>query len=85
MDSKYPILPVWDRPSLPETDIRVCINGINDISILPRLRQLLSDRNIQIVELSQAAEYCMEAYRQESKREYDEEEDIQSTDVSCFL
>ncbi|KAL1497675.1 hypothetical protein ABEB36_008597 [Hypothenemus hampei] len=73
LQTKHPIIPLTEKPDFPETTIRVCINGLQDTSILPILRQLLSERNIHVIELSQAINFCLEAYKMESKREYDED------------
>ena len=82
--SKYPPPPIREKPSFPEADIRVCINGLSDVGCLPDLRNLLSEREIEVVELRNAVDFCLAAYRNENKREY-EDDVISIKEVRYYL
>ncbi|KAH1015647.1 hypothetical protein HUJ04_006997 [Dendroctonus ponderosae] len=70
---KYPIVPLWEKPEFPECSVRVCINDLNDTSILPNLSSLLSKREIRVIQLSETVDFCIEAYENESKQKYDQD------------
>ncbi|XP_030754306.1 sperm flagellar protein 2-like isoform X2 [Sitophilus oryzae] len=69
--AKHPLPPLPERPQFPDVDIRVCINGLNDMNSLPVLRNLLAHKKIEVVEMTQATTYCIEAFHEENRREYD--------------
>lgn len=64
--AKYP-LTVKDKPNLPKFEMRACIVGLNDQSVLPILRKLMSNHKIAIIEMKNAINYCMETYIKEDQ------------------
>ncbi|XP_028142518.1 sperm flagellar protein 2-like [Diabrotica virgifera virgifera] len=65
LDEKYPLPALPTPPDLPRAHIRVCVNGLSDITCLPLLSKLLQHKNIVVVELQDAVTYCMSAYKHE--------------------
>lgn len=80
--TKYPIVSSREVPNFPEATVRVCLNGFNDIVLLPTLRELLCEREIHVIELNQAVEFCINVFKEESKREYDDEDTASNNKVS---
>lgn len=69
---KYP-KPQWPpRPDLPSVNVAACINGLSDDSIIPTLQRLLNVKGIKIISLETSINFCIQAYKDESKEEYDD-------------
>ncbi|XP_031355135.1 sperm flagellar protein 2-like [Photinus pyralis] len=50
---------------LPAVDVAVCINGFPDCNVLPVLQKLLNKRKIRVIEMQDAVNTCLEAYKLE--------------------
>lgn len=57
---------------LPDVSVAVCINGIKDMTILPTLNTLLSERGIKLLQIDDGVKYCLDAYKKETTMEYEE-------------
>lgn len=77
--TKYPVVSSREVPNFPEATIRVCLNGFKDMILLSTLRELLCEREIHVIELNQAVEFCINVFKEESKREY---EDVYTTPIN---
>ncbi|KAF7284780.1 hypothetical protein GWI33_021647 [Rhynchophorus ferrugineus] len=71
LTAKYPESPAPEVPHFPQVIVRVCINSFNDLNSLPILRNLLKNREIEVIQMTQAVNYCIEAFNNERKREYE--------------
>ncbi|XP_072394484.1 sperm flagellar protein 2-like [Diabrotica undecimpunctata] len=80
LDEKYPLPALPISPDLPRAHIRVCVNGLSDITCLPLLTKLLQHKNVIVVELQDAVNYCMSAYKHEialTKEEENEDDAVE--------
>lgn len=81
--TKYPKPEKPKPPELPSVIVAACVNGLSDESVLPQLQKLLNFKGIRVITLDAAINYCLKAYKDETKEEYDdepaEEEKVTST------
>ncbi|XP_045477711.1 sperm flagellar protein 2-like [Harmonia axyridis] len=76
--AKYPSTPLMPKPDF-KFEYSVCINGLTDTTIPGKLQSLLSYKDIEVFEVLDAVNYCLDRFAQEQKPE--ENEDLQSIDV----
>lgn len=57
---------------LPNVSVAACINGITDMTILPTLSTLLSEKGIKLIQINDGVKYCLDAYKKETTMEYEE-------------
>ncbi|KAI4456812.1 kpl2-related [Holotrichia oblita] len=78
--SKYP-KPLTKRPpNIPKVQIAVAVNNISDLSIIPILRKLLSERQIKVIQIPDVINYCVSIYRDETTEEYQESQFFDETE-----
>lgn len=54
---------------LPAIEVAVCVNGLHDCNVLPVLQKLLNKRKIRVIEMQDAVNACVEAFKSESGTE----------------
>lgn len=77
--AKYPKPPLKPPPNIPKVHVAVCINNISDLSILPILDKLVSERQVKIIQMEDAINYCLAAYKDETTVEYPESQFVDET------
>ncbi|KAJ8956607.1 hypothetical protein NQ314_006693 [Rhamnusium bicolor] len=82
LETKYPSPPLPVKPDFPNIDITACINGFNEMNYLPLLQKIVSQREILIVEIQDAVNFCMNAYKTEIEVEV-EDEHIEPAEKRC--
>lgn len=80
--SKYPKLKHVSKSDLPDYKIAACVKGISDSSIVPYLQKLLIASGVRVIEMQEAINFCLDAYKQEMIIEYADEPLEQQTHVS---
>lgn len=80
--TKYPRPKVPPKPNLPAVTAAVCINGIPDVSILSVLQKLLDKREIRIIEMQDAINYCLDEFKKEITTEFIDDVLIEETDAA---
>lgn len=76
--AKYPSTPLMPKPDF-KFEYSVCINGLTDTTIPGKLQSLLSYKDIEVFEVLDAVNYCLDRFAQEQKPE--ENEDLQSVSL----
>lgn len=70
--SKYPKPQRPPPPILPTVNVAACINGLVDDSIIPTLQRLLNHKGIKVINLETSINFCLQAYKEESREEYED-------------
>ncbi|GJQ72077.1 hypothetical protein Trydic_g3174 [Trypoxylus dichotomus] len=78
--AKYPKPPLKAPPDIPKVHIAACINNISDLTVLPILEKLLSERQIKVIQMEDATNYCLAAYKDEITEEYPESQFVDETE-----
>ncbi|KAK9732153.1 hypothetical protein QE152_g13018 [Popillia japonica] len=68
--AKYPKPSPKRPPNIPKVQIAVAINNISDLTIIPILRKLLSEREIKVIQIPEVINYCLSMYKDETTEEY---------------
>lgn len=69
---KYPFS-IPQKPNLsPEIEISVCTQNLPDLTKLGYLMRLLELKNVKVIQMSDAVNFCIEAYEIEKKTEFDD-------------
>lgn len=80
--AKYPKPEKPPKPDLPDFKVAVCIKGLTDLTIIPTLQKLLNRNEIAIIQLQDAINYCLEAYKNEIITEIVDEVFVEATEKS---
>ncbi|KAK9732207.1 hypothetical protein QE152_g13014 [Popillia japonica] len=78
--AKYPKPSPKRPPNIPKVQIAVAINNISDLTIIPILRKLLSEREIKVVQIPEVINYCLSMYKDETTEEYQESQFFDETE-----
>lgn len=68
--AKYPRKKMQSLASIPEVNVAACVNGILDETVTPVLQVLLQEKGIKLIEIQDAINHCLEAYKAETTMEY---------------
>lgn len=63
--SKYPKPPLPTTQDLPATEIAVSLIGVTDLNMIPLLEKILENKKIKVIQLEDAINHCLEAYKEE--------------------
>ncbi|XP_017767840.1 PREDICTED: sperm flagellar protein 2-like [Nicrophorus vespilloides] len=68
--AKYPKKPPQPPPQIVKGSVAACVNGIQNVTYLPALEQLLSARRIKVIQMEDAMNFCLEQFKTEATEEY---------------
>ncbi|KAJ8943281.1 hypothetical protein NQ318_017299 [Aromia moschata] len=72
--ARYPYPPLPQKPDLANITVSACVNGLPETSWLPVLQKILEERQVLVIEIQDAINFCVNAYKEESKVEVDDDQ-----------
>lgn len=79
LNMKYPLPVHPSPPDLPKVNVRVCLNGLPELTCLKVLKKMLSHKEILIVELQDAVNFCLDKFKEETREDNESMDEEQTS------
>lgn len=79
LNMKYPLPVHPSPPDLPKVNVRVCLNGLPELTCLKVLKKMLSHKEILVVELQDAVNFCLDKFKEETREDNESMDEEQTS------